>query len=148
MGNTTSNAATLTVTAAATLILNASQTALNFSSVNIGSNSILPVIFTNGGNSNVTISNVTVSGAGYTASGVSSGQIVTSGTNRDAECHVRAGGDGTPPGKRHGNQQRHQFPGVDYAVRDRRPAGIALGHADVDGEHVRRCPATTCTGPR
>ena len=97
------------MSAAATLILNASQTALNFSSVNIGSNSILPVTFTNGGNSNVTISNVTISGAGYTASGVSSGQIVTSGTNRDAECHVHAVRDGTPPGKRHGDQQRHQF---------------------------------------
>ena len=137
-GSATSNPATLTVTAAATLILNASQTALNFSSVNIGSNSILPVVFTNGGNSNVTISNVTVTGAGYTANGVSSGQIVKSGTNRDAECHVRSGGDGLHPGKRQGDQQCHQFSGVHYIVRDRRPTGIALGHAHVDAEHVRR----------
>jgi fibronectin type 3 domain-containing protein len=52
---------------------------LNFSSINIGSNKMLPVSFTNGGNSNVTISNVSISGAGYTASGIQTGQIVTPG---------------------------------------------------------------------
>jgi hypothetical protein len=77
-GSITSNAATLTVNAA-TSVLNASLTSLNFSSVNIGSNGSLPVIFTNAGNSNVTISNVTISGAGYTAGGVQSGQIVPPG---------------------------------------------------------------------
>jgi len=77
-GNTTSNPATLTVNAA-TLILNVNQTSLNFSSVNIGSSSILPVVFTNGGNSNVTISNVAISGAGYSATGIQAGQIVTPG---------------------------------------------------------------------
>ena len=79
-GKTTSAAATLTVTAA-TLVLNASQTSLNFSSVNLGGNSILPVTFANGGNSNVTISTVTMSGAGFSASGVQSGQILTPGQN-------------------------------------------------------------------
>jgi hypothetical protein len=49
------------------------------SNVNLGSNSILPVIFTNGGNADVTISGVTISGAGFTASGVQSGQIVKPG---------------------------------------------------------------------
>jgi hypothetical protein len=78
-GSIRSNAASLTVSAAATLVLNASQSSLNFSSINIGSNSVLPVVFTNGGNSNVTISSVAISGAGYTASGVSSGQIVAPG---------------------------------------------------------------------
>jgi hypothetical protein len=77
-GNVTSNAATLTVNAA-TLILNASQTSLSFSSVNIGSSSILPVTFTNAGNSSVTVSGVSISGPGFTAAGVSSGQIVTPG---------------------------------------------------------------------
>ena len=80
VGSVTSSAATLTVTAAPTLILNASQSSLNFPSVNIGSNNSLPVTFTNAGTSNVTISNVTVSGAGYTASGVSAGQILNPGT--------------------------------------------------------------------
>ncbi len=77
-GNVTSNAAILTVNAA-TFLLNASTTLLNFASVNIGSNSILPVTFTNAGNSNVTISSVTIAGAGYTANGVSTGQILTPG---------------------------------------------------------------------
>jgi len=98
VGNTTSNPATLTVNAAATLILNASQTALNFSSVNIGSNSILPVVFTNGGNSDVTISNVTVTGAGYTANGVSSGQIVKSGQTATLNVTFTPSATGSLPG--------------------------------------------------
>jgi hypothetical protein len=77
-GNITSNAATLTVNAA-TFLLNASTTSLNFANVNLGSNSILSVTFTNAGNSNVIVSGVSISGAGYAASGVSTGQIVTPG---------------------------------------------------------------------
>jgi hypothetical protein len=77
-GSVTSNPATLTVSAA-TAILNASHASLNFSSVNIGSSSSLPITFTNAGNSNVTISNVSLSGAGYAASGVQTGQILTPG---------------------------------------------------------------------
>ena len=98
VGNTTSNAATLTVNAAATLILNASQTSLNFSSVNIGSNSILPVVFTNGGNSDVTVSNVTMTGAGYTANGVSSGQIVKSGQTATLNVTFTPSATGSLPG--------------------------------------------------
>ncbi len=92
-GNITSSAATLTVNAA-TFILNANQTSLNFSSVNIGSNSILPVIFTNGGNSNVTISNVTLSGAGYSAGGIQSGQIVAPGQSANLNVAFAPAGTG------------------------------------------------------
>jgi hypothetical protein len=88
---------TLTVTAATTL-LNASQTTLNFSNVNIGSNSILPVTFTNGGNSNVTISSVTISGAGFTASGVQSGQIVAPGKTATLNVTFTPAGTGPIPG--------------------------------------------------
>jgi hypothetical protein len=77
-GNVTSIAATLTVNAA-TFLLNANKTSLAFGNVNIGSNSILGVTFTNAGNSNLTVSNVTIAGAGFTASGVSTGQILTPG---------------------------------------------------------------------
>jgi hypothetical protein len=77
-GNVTSNTATLTVTAA-TAILNASQSSLSFSTVNISNSKILPVTFTNNGNSNVTISNVSLSGAGYSVGGVQTGQILTPG---------------------------------------------------------------------
>jgi len=84
--------------AAATLILNVSKTSLSFSTVNIGSNSVLPVIFTNGGNSNVTISNVTISGAGYTAAGVSSGQILTPGQTATLNVTFAPAGTGSIPG--------------------------------------------------
>src|SRR5712672_552192 len=77
-GSATSNAATLTV-GAATSLLNGSTTSLNFSSVSVGSNRNLGVTFTNAGNSDVTVSNVTIAGAGFAASGVSTGQILTPG---------------------------------------------------------------------
>ena len=96
-GSVLSNAATLTVNAAAST-LNSSTTSLNFSSVNIGSDAILPVVFTNAGNSNVTISNVTISGAGYTASGISSGQIVTPGHTATLNVTFVPSGTGSIPG--------------------------------------------------
>jgi hypothetical protein len=98
VGSVNSNAATLTVAAAGTLFLNASQASLNFSNVNIGSNSILPVTFTNGGTSNVTISNVSVSGAGYTASGIQSGQIVAPGKTATLNVTFAPSGAGLLPG--------------------------------------------------
>jgi P pilus assembly chaperone PapD len=74
----TSNVATLTV-GPATFILNASRTSLPFGAVNTGSSSVLGATFTNAGNSIVTISNVSVSGAGFTAGGISSGQMLSPG---------------------------------------------------------------------
>ena len=96
-GSVLSNAATLTVNATAST-LNTSATSLNFSSVNIGSDGILPVVFTNAGNSNVTISNVTISGAGYAASGVSSGQIVTPGHTATLNVTFAPAGTGSIAG--------------------------------------------------
>jgi hypothetical protein len=78
VGSITSNAATLTVNAA-TYLLNANTTSLSFANVSLGSNSVLGVTFTNAGNSNVTVAGVSISGAGYAASGVSMGQILTPG---------------------------------------------------------------------
>jgi hypothetical protein len=69
-GSTTSNTATLTVTAS-TLILNSSTSALSFGSVNVSASSTQNVTLTNAGNSVITISNVTVSGAGFNATGAS-----------------------------------------------------------------------------
>lgn len=77
-GNVTSNAAALTV-GAATLSLSANPTSVSFGSVNVGSNSSQAVTFTNGGNSDVTVSNVSVSGAGFSATGISAGQVVAAG---------------------------------------------------------------------
>jgi len=94
-GTATSANATLTVNAA-TFLLNPVQTNLNFSTVNVGSNSVLPVVFTNAGNSNVTISNVIVSGSGYTASGVQSGQIMTPGQTATLNVTFAPAGAGNP----------------------------------------------------
>ncbi len=78
-GNETSSAAILTVNAVPPGRLVAGAPALSFGNVNISSSSSLGVTFTNSGSSNITISNVTISGPGFTASGVSAGLIVTSG---------------------------------------------------------------------
>jgi hypothetical protein len=77
-GSVNSSAATLTVNAV-TRLLSASPTSLGFGNVNTGSSSALAVTLTNSGNSDVTISNVSISGAGFNPSGVSAGAILTPG---------------------------------------------------------------------
>lgn len=62
---------------AATALLTATPSSLAFGNVNVNSNSSLTTTLKNTGNSNVTISSVTPSGAGFSASGVSSGLILT-----------------------------------------------------------------------
>src|SRR5258708_6503648 len=75
-GSVTSSAATLTVNAA-TYLLSASPASLGFGNVDIGSNSSLGATLTNNGNSNVTISGVTITGAGFSTSRVTSGTILS-----------------------------------------------------------------------
>lgn len=77
-GTATSNAALLTVNPV-TLLLNSSSTSLAFGSVNVSSNSSQNLMLTNAGNSNVTISNVAVNGAGFNAGGGLSGVILSPG---------------------------------------------------------------------
>jgi hypothetical protein len=96
-GNITSNVATLTVTAG-TQLLNANQSTLSFGSVNLGSSSIMSVTFTNGGNSSITISGVSLSGAGYTASGISTGQILTAGQPATLNVTFTPASTGSLPG--------------------------------------------------
>ena len=74
-GSVTSSAATLTVNAA-TYLVSASPTSLSFGNVDIGSSSSLNTTVTNNGNSNVTISGVTITGTGFSTSGVTSGTIL------------------------------------------------------------------------
>lgn len=64
---------------AATALLTANTSSLSFGNVAVGTSSIKSVVLTNSGNSDVTISGVTISGAGYAASGIQSGQILHSG---------------------------------------------------------------------
>ncbi|PYT70181.1 MAG: hypothetical protein DMG39_16405 [Acidobacteria bacterium] len=65
--------------AAVTSQLTATPTSLSFGSVNEGASSSLGVTLTNSGNSDVTISDVSTSGAGYSASGVSANATLTPG---------------------------------------------------------------------
>src|SRR5467141_628725 len=74
-GSATSSAATLTVNAA-TYLLSASPTSLSFGNVNTTASSTLAVTLTNSGNSDVTITNVSSSGAGFNPSGVSAGTVL------------------------------------------------------------------------
>jgi hypothetical protein len=64
---------------AATAFLSSSDSTLNFGNVVLGKSSGLPVTLTNAGNSNVTVSKVTVMGASYSATGVSAGLILAPG---------------------------------------------------------------------
>ncbi len=77
-GSATSNPAVLSVSASS-LLLNSSASSMSFGSVNVSSSSTKSVTLTNAGNSTITVSNVTVSGAGFTAGGVSSGLILNPG---------------------------------------------------------------------
>jgi hypothetical protein len=67
------------VTAAA--LLNSSASSLSFGNVNAGTSSSQSMTLTNAGNSNVTISSVTVAGAKFSASGISGGLILSPGQN-------------------------------------------------------------------
>jgi hypothetical protein len=63
----------------ATLALNASPTSLSFGSVLDDGHSSLTSTLTNDGNSDITIFGVTVSGAEFSASGISNGTVLTPG---------------------------------------------------------------------
>lgn len=78
-GTVTSNAATLTVNSAAVGALTPSTASLAFGNVIVSSNGTLGVNFTNSGSVSITVSSVAISGAGFTASGISNGQIITPG---------------------------------------------------------------------
>jgi archaellum component FlaF (FlaF/FlaG flagellin family) len=62
---------------ASTKVLGLSTTNLSFGSVNDGSSNSLSVALTNNGNANVTISNVGVTGTGFSVSGVNNGETLT-----------------------------------------------------------------------
>lgn len=77
-GTATSNAALLTVNSA-TLLLNSSSKSLAFGYVNVSSSSSQSVTLTNAGNASVTISGVSIAGAGFNAGGGLSGVILSPG---------------------------------------------------------------------
>ncbi|MGC1684086.1 MAG: choice-of-anchor D domain-containing protein [Candidatus Acidiferrales bacterium] len=60
-----------------TVTLGASATSLNFGSVDLNTETSLNVVFTNTGNSDLTVSGVTTTGTGFSASGVNSSTTLT-----------------------------------------------------------------------
>jgi hypothetical protein len=62
---------------AATQSLSASPSTLSFGNVQVGNNASQTVTITNTGNTSVTISGVTATGSGYTATGITSGLILS-----------------------------------------------------------------------
>jgi hypothetical protein len=97
VGSATSNAGTLTVNAA-TLLLTANPSSLNFASVSLGSTKTMPVTISNSGNSNVSINNVTLSGPGFSASGVGSGLTLTPGQTATLSVVFNPAGAGAAAG--------------------------------------------------
>jgi hypothetical protein len=63
----------------ATLQLTANPTSLDFGNVQVGNTGTRSATLTNTGNSSVTISQMTASGPGYSASGVGPGQVLNAG---------------------------------------------------------------------
>jgi hypothetical protein len=59
--------------------LTANTTGMVFGNVNLGSSNVLTTVLTNSGTANIAVSNVTLAGPGFTASGVSTGMTLTPG---------------------------------------------------------------------
>jgi hypothetical protein len=77
-GAATSSPATLTVNPG-TLLLSLNPTSLSFGDVTIGSSATKQATLTNTGTATVTLAGLSVSGAGFSASGVSTGQALAPG---------------------------------------------------------------------
>jgi VCBS repeat-containing protein len=97
VGSATSNAGTLTVNAA-TQLLTASPSTLNFGSVAVGSTKTIPVTISNSGNSNISINNIALSGPGFSPSGVGSGLTLTPGQTATLNVTFDPAGAGAATG--------------------------------------------------
>jgi hypothetical protein len=95
-GNITSKAATLTIDGAGQLTV--STTKLGYGNVTVGSSTILPVMLTNTGGPSVSISNVTLSGAGLSIGGISSGLILAAGSSATLNVTFAPSASGTLDG--------------------------------------------------
>jgi hypothetical protein len=78
-GSVTSASATLTVNPAPTSSLTVNPSSLAFGNVTVGANSTIQTTLGNSGSASVTIANVSISGAGFATSGVSTGQVLAPG---------------------------------------------------------------------
>jgi hypothetical protein len=83
---------------AATAFLTSSASSLSFGNVAIGKSDTLGVTLTNAGNSNVTVSKVTVSGTRYSTSGVSVGLVLMPGQSATLDATFSPNATGSLPG--------------------------------------------------
>jgi hypothetical protein len=79
--------------------LTATPSSLSFGSVNAGSSSTRTVTVANSGGGSVTVSNVSVSGAGFDASGVPAGTILTPGQSASMAVTFAPASTGSVTGK-------------------------------------------------
>jgi hypothetical protein len=75
-----------------------SPTSVSFGNVAVGSNSTQTITLTNTGNATLTISAAGVSGTGYSASGVSAGQVIAAGQNATFTAKFAPTVSGSPSG--------------------------------------------------
>lgn len=95
----TPNSVTLSGTAmAATALLTSSAPSLNFGNVTVGKTTSLSVTLTNAGNSNVTVSKVSVAGGSFSESGVSAGLILAPGQSATLDAIFSPGAAGSASG--------------------------------------------------
>jgi len=92
-GSVISNIAMLSVSTAGQLTTSA--TALNFGNIIVGSSSTLAVALTNVGGTSISILNVTLSGAGLSTGGVSSGLILAAGSSANLNVTFTPSAAGT-----------------------------------------------------
>jgi Abnormal spindle-like microcephaly-assoc'd, ASPM-SPD-2-Hydin len=85
-------------TSTTTLLLNPSATSLNFGSVPVSSSKEQDITLTNAGNSSVTISKVSVSGAGYNATGGAAGLILSPNQTATVRATFAPSATGTQTG--------------------------------------------------
>jgi len=77
----TSIVLTTTASAPTSAVVSLNPTSLSFGSVTVGSSSAKSVVISNGGNANLTISQITSNGAGYTVSGFSLPIVLAAGAS-------------------------------------------------------------------
>ncbi len=80
-------------------LLSASTSSINFEDVYVGTKYSSPVTLKNAGNSNVTISGVTVGGVGFSMSGIASGTVLKPGQSATLEVSFDPTLAGTATGK-------------------------------------------------
>ncbi len=94
----TSDAASLTVAAAGTVLLDAAASTLSFGNIGVGSSGTHSLVLTNAGTSDVTISQVLIAGAGFNVTGAN-GIILTPGQSTTLTSTFAPSASGAATGK-------------------------------------------------